>query len=398
MRIEKSAKTALEYPQLSDAAGPWVESERFVEMLAERNLGSRDRLLAERFHRDGFVVIDDVDITPDIDVDRMWDEIAGHCASGRVRGDVDRASDAWRSCVPVYEIATHPAVIDVLRMLYGREPRPFQTLNFLHGTEQETHSDTIHFSARPARFMCGVWLALEDITLAQGPLHYYERSQKLPEFDYEDLGIAPITGNQTWDNPQTRERYSQYEKKISEVARESGFKRSELAIKKGSFLVWASNLLHGGSPRQDPILTRKSQVTHYYFDDTIRFTPMFSEKSKGVYAARFIDDMTTGVPIPDRINHRPVVWLPCGMRHSFQVFDAAEAERLGRHYLRRYRDVCDSAFGKPELAFSHFSRVGARENREFLNPERSAAKFAVREGARQFLKFARRVKRKLTSS
>ncbi len=379
-------------------SGPWVESNRFAELLSERNLNARERSIAERYHRDGFVVIEDVDVVADIDTGQMWEAIAAECASGRVHGNVDRATDAFRVCRPVYEIATHPAVTSVLRMLYGREPRPFQTLNFMHGTEQETHSDTIHFSSKPERFMCGVWLALEDITLAQGPLHYYEGSQKLPEFDYEDLGIPAITGVQNWGNPQTRERYTQYEKKISELARESGFKRSELAIKKGSFLIWASNLLHGGNPRENPILTRKSQVTHYYFDDTIRFTPMFSEKSKSVYAARFIDDMTTGDPLPDRINDRPVVWLPSGMRESFRVFDTAEAARLERQYLGRYRDVRDSALGKSEFAFSHFSRVGARENREFLNTERSVAEFAVREGARQFLALARRVKRKLTPS
>ena len=60
---------------------------------------------------------------------------------------------------------------------YGREPLPFQTLNFRVGTQQEPHSDAFHFNSDPPGFMCGVWVALEDIDEASGPLVYFPGSQ-----------------------------------------------------------------------------------------------------------------------------------------------------------------------------------------------------------------------------
>ncbi|HEV2738394.1 MAG TPA: phytanoyl-CoA dioxygenase family protein, partial [Candidatus Elarobacter sp.] len=185
---------------------------------------------------------------------------------------------------------------------------PFQTLNFLSGTEQRTHSDTIHFSSLPSGFMCGVWMALEDVTLRQGPLHYVPGSQLLPELDYEQLGVPAVDGPHHWANPNTRTSYLEYEKKIDALTRENGARREELAIARGSFLVWSANLLHGGSPRDDRTLTRKSQVTHYYFDGVVPFTPMFSRRSEARYATRRLRDIRSGRWIVPSIDGTPVVF------------------------------------------------------------------------------------------
>jgi hypothetical protein len=40
--------------------------------------------------------------------------------------------------------------------------------------------------------------------------------------------------------------------------------RAEIHLRRGLAVVWAANLLHGGSPIHDPTRTRGSQVTHYY--------------------------------------------------------------------------------------------------------------------------------------
>ena len=78
-------------------------------------------------------------------------------------------------------LATAPKVLALLDELYGREPLPFQTLNFRRGTQQAPHSDALHFSTIPAGFMCGVWVALEDMDMDNGPLVYYPGSHLLPE-------------------------------------------------------------------------------------------------------------------------------------------------------------------------------------------------------------------------
>jgi ectoine hydroxylase-related dioxygenase (phytanoyl-CoA dioxygenase family) len=81
------------------------------------------------------------------------------------RGVDLRVQDAWEFNEDVRAIAASKGVIDLLSDLYGRRAFPFQTLNFPTGTEQPCHSDSIHFSSIPERFMCGVWVALEDIHL-----------------------------------------------------------------------------------------------------------------------------------------------------------------------------------------------------------------------------------------
>jgi ectoine hydroxylase-related dioxygenase (phytanoyl-CoA dioxygenase family) len=97
--------------------------------------------------------------------------------------------------------------------------------------------------------MCGVWVALEDVTLAQGRLHYYPGSQRLPHLDYEDLGIPLPPAPFDWNNPLTLPSYLQYEDHIERIVREAGLPRVDLEIRRGSFFVWAAKLHHRGGTR-----------------------------------------------------------------------------------------------------------------------------------------------------
>jgi hypothetical protein len=289
-------------------ARPWFERDDWPAEANRRGLSVRQRALVDSYRRDGYLVIEDARVLDEIDADGVWDRLGtafGSDGSGRVQ-------DAWSEDAAVRAIATHPAVLDVLRMLYGREPVPFQTLNFLCGTEQRTHSDTIHFSSLPTGFMCGVWTALEDVSVRQGPLHYFPGSHLLPEFDYEDLGVPPVAGEASWENPSTRASYAVYEDRIEELARANGFRRAELDIKRGTFLIWSANLLHGGSPRDDRTLTRKSQVTHYYFADAVPFTPMFSQRTAGRYFVRRVRDIRTKRWVGPSLDGVPVVFPDAG--------------------------------------------------------------------------------------
>jgi ectoine hydroxylase-related dioxygenase (phytanoyl-CoA dioxygenase family) len=290
------------------ASRPWFESPGWEAEAVRRGLSARERTFVERFRRDGFIVVEDTRTLDELDVDGIW---ARNAAAFAADG-AGRVQDAWTHDPAVRAVATHPAVIDVLRLLYGREPLPFQTLNFLAGTEQPTHSDIIHFSSLPSGFMCGVWMALEDVSLRQGPLHYVPGSQLLPELDYEDLGVRAVEGGHTWANPNTRASYAEYERRIDALTAENGVRREALAIRRGSFLVWSANLLHGGSPRDDRGFTRKSQVTHYYFDDVVSITPMFSRRSEGRYSVRRLRDIRTGRWIVPTLDGTPVVFPHSG--------------------------------------------------------------------------------------
>jgi ectoine hydroxylase-related dioxygenase (phytanoyl-CoA dioxygenase family) len=181
--------------------------------------------------------------------------------------DEIRILNAWRGSEDVKAIARAPTVLDFLRDLYGREPLPFQTLNFLRGTQQPPHADAFHFNSDPPGFMCGVWVALEDIDESSGPLVYYPGSQRLPEVRASDVPMRPV-----------EEDYSTYELFVGMTVAEHGLEPRVGTLKKGQALLWSSNLLHGGSFMRDPKSTRRSQVTHYLFSGCNYWTPMLSDE------------------------------------------------------------------------------------------------------------------------
>jgi ectoine hydroxylase-related dioxygenase (phytanoyl-CoA dioxygenase family) len=216
-----------------------------------------------QFHNDGYIIIDPqlphATLDAAIDAIRTRDEVTKHLHHG------SRVFDGWKFSPAIRTIALSPRVFRILRQLYGREPRPFQTLNFPIGTEQRVHSDTIHFDCDPATYMCGVWVALEDIDLDNGALVYYPGSHKLPQVRMED--VAPEPGVK---------HYPKYEDHMERLVKEKNLQPARAILKKGQALIWAANLMHGGGEHRDKSRTRHSQVTHYYFEGCQYFTPLES--------------------------------------------------------------------------------------------------------------------------
>src|SRR5258706_15149033 len=101
--------------------------------------------------------------------------------------DNRRVQDAWKTVPAVKAIARALRVMQLLEHLYRRKPLPFQTLNFRMGSEQKTHSDTVHFNSRPAGYMCGVWVALEDVDRENGPVMYFPGSHQAIEGALADV-------------------------------------------------------------------------------------------------------------------------------------------------------------------------------------------------------------------
>src|SRR5215208_1006300 len=142
-----------------------------------------------QFHGHGFMVFDPQ--LPEDVLNRVVSDLATHPDMVNDRHHGSRVFDGWKVSRAVRAIALAPRVLRLLRQLYGRRPRPFQTLNFPIGTEQKVHSDVIHFNSDPPTYMCGVWVALEDIDLQNGPLVYYPGSHKLPVVQMEDVAPGP---------------------------------------------------------------------------------------------------------------------------------------------------------------------------------------------------------------
>lgn len=177
----------------------------------------------------------------------------------------NRVQDAWRPSRAVHQVAIAPTVLATLEALYERTPLPFQTLNFAVGTEQRAHADTVHFNSKPSGFLCGVWVALEDIHGDSGPVFSLPGTHRWPE-------LTPVD----WGAPAGTEHYEAYETHVAERVAAEGLEPVPALLRKGQALVWAGNLLHGGLPRRDPGRSRHSQVTHYFFTGCEYWTPLRS--------------------------------------------------------------------------------------------------------------------------
>ncbi|MFZ5665653.1 MAG: phytanoyl-CoA dioxygenase family protein [Pseudomonadota bacterium] len=259
---------------------PLIESPLFPALKAQWGLSAEEERIATDLHEKGYAVFD----FPDDHLDGRIARIQSHLGprygidfadphSDKTGGE-RRIQDAWQFDEDVRAIAANQAVIDLLSKLYGRNAFPFQTLNFPVGTQQDAHSDSVHFSSLPERFMCGVWLAMEDVGPDAGPLFYYPGSHKWPIMTNALIGRRGYGS----DLASAQDPYGPAWQALRDVHRA---KEEVFLARKGQALIWCANLLHGGSRQNDPTLTRWSQVTHYYFDDCIYYTPAFSDEAIG---------------------------------------------------------------------------------------------------------------------
>lgn len=148
--------------------------------------------------------------------------------------------------------------LPLLDALIDGQARLFQSINFLRGSQQRTHSDSIHMTTHPLGGLLGVWIALEDITEGSGPLHYYPGSHQLPYVlspDFDHGGNALLIGP---------EANKVYEDRIGEITSGQAITKKTFLARKGDILIWHANLLHGGEPHTDEDKTRKSMVLHYF--------------------------------------------------------------------------------------------------------------------------------------
>jgi hypothetical protein len=241
---------------------PWVDSPFLPKELEESSLDETTKEMVRQYAEKGYLIIETG--LPESTFDRIVELLAPHYTDPRIQ-------DAWKITPLVRDVAGCPKVLDILRILYRREPFPFQTLNFHVGSQQRTHSDAIHFYSVPQRFMCGVWVALEDTDETNGPLHYYPGSHKLPFYDMADIGIK---GSQYFNS---YDKYNAYEDFVQNLMVATGQKKEVFRVRKGQALIWSANLFHGGEPILRAGSTRHSQVTHYFFQDCLYYSPLWSD-------------------------------------------------------------------------------------------------------------------------
>lgn len=317
---------------------PLVESPLFPALLPTLCFDAEEARIGMELHTRGYAVLD----FPDPEI---FARIARIKANLAPRYGIDfedpnsdktaaerRIQDAWRFDPDVRAIAANAAVLDLLSKLYGRAAFPFQTLNFPVGTQQGAHTDIVHFSSQPERFMCGVWLAMEDVAAEAGPLFYFPGSHHWPVMSNMLVG-------RRGSGAELASAQDPFERAWSMICAATGAEPETFLARKGQALIWCANLLHGGSEQTDPRLTRWSQVTHYYFEDCIYYTPAFSDEAVGMLDLRQITAISDGQARPNTYLGKP---LPLARE------DVA-GEDIGKPHATRLLQWFAGKFGKGGL-------------------------------------------------
>ena len=253
---------------------PLIDRPDFEELFDAGRFGCWARE-ARSLHDNGFCLLEfDQSVIDDLtlDVVEVLSPIMLPQVQAWQRGQqgVPRLQDGWQQHFQIFKISQQSLLLECLQVLYGREPFAFQTLNFAVGSEQHFHSDAVHFHSYPHGFMCGVWIALEDVSRDSGPLIYYPGSHRLPYLTAASLGLTPDQVAKE-EHPQTF-----FEECWREAIKNNDYTQHFFLPKRGQILIWHANLLHGGEQVANRELSRWSQVTHYYFADCLYTTPLMS--------------------------------------------------------------------------------------------------------------------------
>jgi hypothetical protein len=148
------------------------------------------------------------------------------------------------------------------------------------------------------------------MTEDNGALMYCPGSHRLPVISVDQLGL--------WADTPTDDlgpEYKLYEDWVRALIRGCGLEERKLTCPKGSALIWASNLLHGGSPVLRADSTRFSQVTHYYFENCLYYTPIHSNRVAGELRLKSVFDISNRCDVPHTINGMELDLIPVNNRN-----------------------------------------------------------------------------------
>lgn len=284
---------SLEPPLVPDFRTPfgglWTDLKQADAILAAKlaagQISPAEAQMVESFRRDGFVVlrhaVDEAAIDEALkDLERAfdggfnckmsyWDHDGKHIV--RASRSLLRKSDA--KLLDLHDVSKAAQAIQFaepirrfLNILFDRPALAFQSLVFYYGSQQRLHQDTAFVRVDSPMEFVASWIALEDVQPGSGELEYYVGSHALEPYLFAGKHLWVQPGDPAGDL---------YLDRLHQRAKEAGLHLERFLPKKGDVLIWASALVHGGSPVTSSELTRKSLVTHYCPAD---LQPMYAYK------------------------------------------------------------------------------------------------------------------------
>ncbi len=148
-----------------------------------------------------------------------------------------------------------PRLFNFLKLIFEDIPHLFQSLSFDTGSQQGLHQDTAYVVVEEPLKLAACWIALEDVKPGSGELMYAPGSHRMADWEF-----GP--GRKHWKIEEDGDSHDRWSRHLIEYAeRNRGVER--FYAKKGDILIWHADLAHGGSPVENPELTRQSLVGHF---------------------------------------------------------------------------------------------------------------------------------------
>ena len=135
--------------------------------------------------------------------------------------------------------------------------------------------------------------------------------------------------------------YRKYEDFLVRLIDDLGLAKETVRMRRGEAMIWSANLLHGGERIEDPDSTRRSQVTHCYFEGCRYYTPLYSDPPLGDYDWTRVVDIITGQEQPHIYNGEHVR-LPAKARARYAVEGRLKESETGRRLFQRVKQKLTS--------------------------------------------------------
>lgn len=255
-----------------ESLAPWFDQStanaHVRELLERGDVNQQEAGSLSRFVDEGYTTLDDkidselidrVNADLNLAIENRWQNYE--------YGSSQRLEHLHSTYESFYQLWTHPQILHFLRMLFDAAARPCQTLTYVFGSQQDLHQDTVHLTPFPAGYMCGVWVALEDIKPNSGELVVVPGSHRWPRIYMNTVGCKRPGDSNHIMGEFAKKVVGRWQGMVSEHVSQPVNYRPE----KGTVLIWHENLMHGGSMRLDKSLSRRSMVGHYFADGAIAY-------------------------------------------------------------------------------------------------------------------------------
>ncbi|HEY2255496.1 MAG TPA: phytanoyl-CoA dioxygenase family protein, partial [Variovorax sp.] len=159
--------------------------------------------MPDQWEKDGFVVL--AKFYSDAEVDSALSALEHAWADGASRVVVDdlntderlrivdvdplsrqthrfKINDLFLEYREIRRLALNTRIAPILKLLLGHAPVLCNSLNFLHGSSQGDHVDSLYMTPRSPGHLLAIWVALEDCHVDAGPLRYYPGSHKIKQY------------------------------------------------------------------------------------------------------------------------------------------------------------------------------------------------------------------------